>query len=250
MNDTPSVENYQDAFDRIERAVDGGDTALLRLGFWRLVDRIKIEPALSEHWAEVVGRIDRKAFEGRHRLRFPVWFGTTVLALGAFVSAGLVPAALAVARRSSTPEPLLSGVLVVAAAVGLAAAVHDLAHYVVGRLGGIRFLWYFLDGPLLIQPGIKVDYETYVKASAGSRATMHAAGALASKVAPLAVFAGAYVPHAQAGYDLLPAWSLWTVLGFGLLEIVTDIVWSRKFSDWKKVGRELRVARAQRNAHL
>jgi hypothetical protein len=250
MDDTPPVDNYQDAFARIERAVDEGDTALGRLGFWRLVDRIKVEPALSHHWAEVVGRIERKAFQVRTRLRFPVWFGNLVLSLGAFISAGLVPAALAIARRSSTREPLLSGLLVVAGAVGLAGAVHDLAHYVAGRLGGIRFLWYFLDGPLLIQPGIKVDYETYLMASPASRATMHAAGALASKVAPFAVFAGAYLPHARAGYDLLPAWSLWAVLGFGVLEMVTDAVWSRKYSDWKKVGRELRVARAQRNARI
>jgi hypothetical protein len=79
---------------------------------------------------------------------------------------------------------------------------------------------------------------------------MHAAGALATKAAPFAVFVGAYVPHATAGYDLLPAWSLWAVLALGVLEIITDIVLSRKYSDWKKVGRELRVAQAQRNARV
>jgi hypothetical protein len=250
MDDTPPVEKYQDAFSRIEQAVDAGDPALRRLGFWRLVDRIKVEPALSHHWAEVVGRIDKKASETRTRVRFPLWFGNAVLVLGAFISAGLIPVALAVARRSSTPEPLVSGLLVVAAAGGLAVAVHDLAHHVVGRLAGIRFHWYFLDGPFRIQPGIKVDDESYLKASPGSRATMHAAGALASKVAPFAVFAGAYVPHAAADYDLLPAWSLWAVLIFGVLQIATDILWSRRYSDWKKVGRELRVAQAQRNTQV
>jgi hypothetical protein len=248
MSDAPPVENYQDALARIERAVDEGDTALDRLGFWRLLRKIKVDPRLSAHWAEVVGRIDRKVFEARVRFRFPVWFGNAVLALGAVVSAALVPVALAIARRSATPEPFLSGLLVVAAAGELAVGVHGLAHYVVGRMSGIRFRAYFLGGPLRITPGLKIDYETYLKADPGSRATMHAAGALASKLAPFAVFAGAYVPHARAGYDLLPAWSLWAVLALGVLQIVTDIVWSRKYSDWKKVGRELRVARAQRNA--
>ncbi|HEV8681527.1 MAG TPA: hypothetical protein VGS09_01955 [Actinomycetota bacterium] len=250
MDDTSPVENYQDALARIERAVDEGETGLERLGFWRLVDRIKVEPALSQHWSEAVGRIDRKAFEERTGLRFPVWFGNLLLLVGAVVSASLVPAALAIARRSAAPEPFLSGLLVVGAAGGLAVAVHDLAHWAVGRMVGIRFLWYYLDGPFRIQPGIKTDYESYLKADPSNRATMHAAGALASKAAPFAVFAGAYVSHAAAGYDLLPAWSLWALLGFGVLEIVTDIVWSRKFSDWKKVGRELRVARAQRNARI
>lgn len=250
MDDMP-VENYQDAMARIERAVDGGDTALGRLGFWRLVDRIKVEPALSRHWAEVVGRIDRKAFEARtRRRRLPVWLGNAVFALEAVVSASLVAVALAIARRSPSPEPTVSGLLVLAAAAGLTVSVHGLAHYIVGRMAGIGFHSYFIGGPLRVTPGLKIDYETYLRASPGSRATMHAAGALASKAAPFAVFAGAYVPHAAAGYDLLPAWSLWAVLGLGVFAIVTDVVWSRKVSDWKKVGRELRVARAQRDARI
>jgi hypothetical protein len=249
MDDIP-VENYQDAMARIERAVDEGDVALERLGFWRLVDRIKVEPALSQHWAEVVGRIDRKAFEARTRRRVPVWLGNLVFALETVVSASLVPVALAIARRSPSPEPIVSGLLVVAAAAGLTVSVHGLAHYIVGRMAGIGFHSYFIGGPLKVTPGLKIDYETYLRASPGSRATMHAAGALASKAAPFAAFAGAYVPHTAAGYDLLPAWSLWAVLALGVLAIVTDVVWSRKFSDWKKVGRELRVARAQRDARI
>jgi hypothetical protein len=250
MEDTPPVENYQDALARIERAVDEGNPDLRRLGFWPLVNRIKVEPALSHHWAEVVGRIDRKAYEARVRPRIPLWFGNLLLLTGTAVWAGLVPVALAIARRSATPEPLISGLLVVAAAGGLSASVHDLGHYVVGGLGGIRFHSYFIGGPLRVTPGLKIDYETYLQASPGSRATMHAAGALASKTAPFAVFVGAYVPHAASGYNLLPGWSLWAVLALGLLQILTDILWSRKVSDWKKVGRELRIARAQRNSRV
>jgi hypothetical protein len=248
MSDRPPPETYQDALARIERAVDEGNSALGRLGFWRLVNKIKVEPALSAHWAEVVGRIDRKAFVARTRFRIPVWFGNLVLLLEGLISAALVPVALAIARRSATPEPFLAGLLVVAAAGGLVVAVHGLSHYAVGRMSRIGFHAYFIGGPLKITPTLKIDYESYLKADPGSRATMHAAGALASKVAPFVVFAGAYIPHARAGYDLLPAWSLWAVLALGVLQIVTDIVWSRKHSDWKKVGRELRVARAQSNA--
>jgi hypothetical protein len=248
MTDPPPIENYQDALARIERAVDEGDTDLGRLGFWRLLRKIKVDPALSAHWAVIAGRIDRKAFEARTRLRLPVWFGSSVLALVALASAALVAVALALARRSAAPEPFFSGLLVVAAAWGLAVGVHGLAHYVVGRMAGIRFHAYYAGGPLRITPTLKIDYESYLKAGAGARATMHAAGALASKVAPFVVFVGAYLPHARAGYDLLPAWSLWAVLAVGILTIITDILWSRKYSDWKKVGRELRVAQAQRNA--
>jgi hypothetical protein len=75
---------------------------------------------------------------------------------------------------------------------------------------------------------------------------MHASGALASKAAPFAVFASVYFPHRAASYDLLPPWALWTLLGFGVLQIFTDVFFSTKTSDWKKVRRERRVARIQR----
>src|ERR687891_2952626 len=91
MNDTSPVEDYQDALARIERSVDDGETDLGRLGFWRLVNRIKVEPPLSHHWAKDVGRIDRKAFEARVRPRFPVWLGNTLLLVATAGGAAPVP---------------------------------------------------------------------------------------------------------------------------------------------------------------
>ncbi len=239
-------EDYQDAFARIEREVEEGRADLSRLGFWRLVRQVKRDPALAHHWAEQVGRIDRAAFERWMRPRFPVWFGNAVLLAGSALLVAFVPVAVALAGDASEPEPVLPGLMVLAAGLGLAVTLHDPAHWAVGRLTGIRFTWYFFDGPVRIQPGIKVDYASYLRASPGGRAWMHASGAIASKVAPLAVFAAAYLPHRSAGYDLFPGWAMWGVLGFGILQIVTDLTYSRKRSDWKKVGRELRVARAQR----
>jgi hypothetical protein len=112
---------------------------------------------------------------------------------------------------------------------------------------GIRFSHYFLDGPLRVQPGLKIDYASYLRASPGRRGWMHASGAVVSKIAPFAVFGAVYLPHRAAGYDLLPAWSLWTILALGVAQLVTDVVSSTKRSDWKKVRRERRVARAQRS---
>ncbi len=250
MSDTPEIEDYQDAFARIERHVEAGDADLSDLGFWHLVRKVKAEPALAVHWADECGRIDRKAFEHRVPLRFPVWLGNVVLLLGSVVLAALVPVALQVARGQGLvdrPNQLLAGILAVVAAGGLSVTTHDLAHWLVGRLGGIRFIAYFLDGPTRIQPGLKSDYETYLKASPGARAVMHAAGAVASKIAPFAVFVAVYLPHRASGYALLPAWSLWTILGIGVVQLLTDVLWSTKTSDWKKVRCELRVARAQRH---
>lgn len=246
------VEDYQEAFARIEEQVRAGNTDLGRLGFWRLIRRIKPDPALSEHWADVAGGIDRAAFERRVRIRLPMWAGHIVAVLALVILSALVPVGLGVGRGGETwglsfrANPLLGGALVVLAAVGLSVAAHGPAHWIAGRLGRIRFSGWFIGGPLRVTPGVKIDYASYLRASPGARAAMHAAGALASKAAPIAVFIPVYLEHRAAGYALLPSWSLWAVLGFALFQIVTDIVWSRKYSDWKKVGRELRLARSQR----
>jgi hypothetical protein len=79
---------------------------------------------------------------------------------------------------------------------------------------------------------------------------MHAAGAVATKLAPLGVFAWAYLAHRAAGYRLLPEWSLWALLGFGVLQLITDATWSTKVSDWKKVRRELRIRQAIESARV
>jgi hypothetical protein len=234
----------RDELARIEREVDGGNANLGALGFWRLVGRLKRDPRLSERLAPEVGRIDRKAFERRVRPRFPVWVGNAVLLAGTAVLVAAVPVAVAVARRSASPDSPVAGILAVVAAGGLSVTLHDPAHWAAGRLAGIRFVAYFLDGPFRIQPGLKTDYATYLRASPGARAAMHAAGALASKAAPFAVFAAVYVPHRAAGFTLFPSWSLWTILGIGAVQVVTDIAWSTKRSDWRKVRRERAVARA------
>ena len=239
------VEDYQEALSRIEEEVGKGNPDLAVLGFWRLVRQVKLEPRLAQHWADVVGRIDRKAFERRVRPRFPVWLGNWVLLIGSAVLLAALFVVIGLGRDAQGgEEELLPGLILVAAAGGLSATLHDLAHWAVGRLVGIRFTNYFLDGPLRIQPGLKTDYASYLRASPGARAWMHAAGAVVSKVAPFAVFAAAYLPHRAAGYDLFPSWSLWAILGFGVLQVFTDILFSTKKSDWKRVRRELRIGRS------
>jgi hypothetical protein len=226
------VEVLQESFSRIEAAVDEGRTDLRELGYGRLLRQVKADPMLSAHWAEQVGRIDRKLFELRRGFRLPVWLGNLILLVGTAIGAG----AIVLATRLDDDE-VLAGLALVASAGILAVSVHDLAHWVMGRLAGIRFLAYFLDGPFRVQPGLKTDYATYLRAQPGERAVMHASGAVASKVAPFV--AAAFWPATEA-----PAWALWATLGIGIFQIVTDVAWSTRKSDWMKAGRERRIARA------
>lgn len=238
----PGLEEYQDAFSRIEAEVDRGYTDLAALGFWRLVRQVKLEPRLAEHWADVIGRIDQKAFERSVRPRLPVWLGNAILLIATAVLVALIPISLHLAR-GAIALPFWSGLLAVAAAGGLSVNLHDLAHWVVGRMVGIRFTAYFLKKPLLT-PGLKIDYASYLRTPPGARAWMHASGAIVSKIAPFAVFAAVYLPHRAAGYDLFPSWSLWAILAIGVIQIVTDILFSTKKSDWKRFKRERRIARS------
>jgi hypothetical protein len=228
----PSGESFQDAFARIEAAVDAGNTDLAGLGFWRLLRKVKADPMLSEHWAEQAGLIDRKAFRARVRPRFPVWLGNLALLVGVLFGA----AAVVYAIRSDNPT--VSGLALILAGGAWSVSVHDLAHWAVGRLERIGFLAYFITMAIPPRPGLKVDYATYLHAAPDARARMHASGALASKIAPFVALA--FWPAAGA-----PGWAAWALIALGALQITTDVLFSTKRSDWKRVKRERAVARAQ-----
>ena len=231
MPDSLSAEQVAGQLANIEAAVDGGETSLGKLGFWKLMARVKLSATLVEVAADPAGRIDAKAFDAFTRLRFPVWLGNLVLAIGI----GLGAFAVLVARYASSS--LVAGIALIVAAGIWSIAVHSPAHWVVGRVLGMRFRCYFLGGPFPPRPGLKTDYANYLRTDARKRAWMHASGALATKVAPFVVLA--FWPGSNA-----PAWAAWVVLAIGIVQILTDILFSVKSSDWKKVKRELAVARS------
>jgi len=236
MTQPSPEEPFQDAFARIEAAVEGGDTDLRELGFWRLLAKVKADRALSEHWADAAGRIDRRAFEARIRLRVPVWVGNTLLVIGTIVGGVVVGLAL-----GSTTSEVVAGIALVAAGGIWSVTWHDLAHWIVGRIVGIRFTSYYLAGPFPPRPGLKTDYATYLRTPPIARAWMHASGALATKLAPFVALA--FWPLTNA-----PWWSAAALLALGIVQIVTDVTFSVRSSDWKKVRRERAVARQQASA--
>jgi len=229
--DARSEEAIADAFARIENDVRDGRNDLGRLGFWRVLARIKPDRQLSEEWADAAGRIDRTVFERRVRLRVPIWVGNLALSAGiALGAAGVV-----VARRSG--NDLFAGAGLIAAAGAWSVSVHDLAHWAVGGGVGIRFTTYFFrPGQFPPRPGIKTDYATYLRTDPAARASMHAAGAIATKLAP--VVALAFAPTSRA-----PAWASWLVLALAIGQIGTDVAFSVKTGDWSKVFRERAIAR-------
>jgi hypothetical protein len=225
-------ETYEEAFRRIEAALDGGTTDLRALGFWRLLERVKAEPALARHWAAIAGRIDRKAFEARVRLRVPVWAGNLVLGIGT------IAGGVAVWLATRTTSEVTAGLALVFAGGVWSVTWHDLAHWLAGRMVAIRFTSFYLSRLFPPWPGLKTDYETYLRVEPAARVWMHASGAIATKLAPFV--AVAFWPSTVA-----PAWAAWALIALGALQIATDILFSVRRSDWKRVRRELRLARLQ-----
>jgi hypothetical protein len=210
--------------DEAERAVAAGEP-IDASGFWKAVAAVKKDTALIEKHAERIARIDRAAFKQWALLVLPLWLGN-ILAIGTtLIGLGLVGWSYYLEGFGAIVAFLLGFGMVLV-------ATHGLAHLTVGTFMGMRFTHWFVGTPIPPTPGVKLDYGSYLRAPASSRAWMHASGAIVTKVMPFA-FIGAAL---AAG---VPTWVPWALLVIGLAQIGTDIVWSTKSSDWAKYKREM-----------
>jgi hypothetical protein len=151
--------------------------------------------------------------------------------------AGVVIVGVVGIAVAAATEGVVAGLALLAAGGAWSLGVHAPAHWVYGRAVGIRFTDYFLGGPPPPRPGIKTDYATYLRTDANRRAWFHASGAIATKIAP-------FVAVALAPLTNAPVWAVLLMAAYGVLQIVTDVVFSVKTSDWKKFRRERAIARA------
>lgn len=117
----------------------------------------------------------------------------------------------------------------------LIGTTHGLGRIVVGSFGGITFSAWFV-GRARPQPGVKTGYATYLRATPRSRAWMHASGAIVTKAIPFLLTPVALLMLA------IPPWVPIVVLTLGIIQIVTDLVWSTKSSDWAKLRRVMSYA--------
>lgn len=211
-----------------EEAVASGRADLGPSGFWKAVGAVKRRPELVEQYGDRIASIDRAAFSHWALLRIPIVPGT-VLAIAATV-AGLV-----VAGFVYSLDAPWNGLFLLASAVILLTATHGLAHLAVGRMVGIRFTDWFVGSMRRPQPGVKVDYASYLGAPARGRAWMHAAGALTTKAIPWLLLGEAWA----AG---VPGWTWAMLVILGVFMIGTDLALSTRHSDWKRFRREMRYA--------
>lgn len=220
-------DEIEAALDATERALSGdGPVDLRATGFWKAVGAIKRTPDVVDVFADRVGRLDRELFERWALFTIPFGIGTA-LAVAATV-AGLI--VIAAAYYVDAPW---NGLLLLAGFGIVVVPTHGLGHLVVGARAGMRFTHWFVGTISRPQPGVKIDYATYLRTPASARAWMHAGGALTTKAIPFLLLGAAWGMEAPGW-----AWAALIIAGIGMA--ATDVVWSTKSSDWKKFARERR----------
>lgn len=212
--------------NKIEVEIGFGGTPDLRgTHFWSAVAATKRDPDLVSKFADRIGAIDRAAHDAWARLVIPLTVGTILATVAALIGIGIVTGSLIVDFQ-------WRGVAFLAGAGVLVGSTHGLGHLVVGYMVGIRFSGWFI-GRARPQPGVKINYATYLRASPRSRAWMHASGAIVTKFIPFLL-----VPVALA-LSAIPMWATLALLVLGVIQIVADVLWSTKSSDWAKYLREI-----------
>lgn len=195
-------------------------------GFWAAVATVKTDGELVDRYADRIAAIDQTAFAQWALLTVPKGVGTSLAFLG--TGAGLV-----LVGASYSLDGLPAVVSFYLGFGGLLVSTHALAHLIVGQILGIRFTRWFVASLARPQPGVKIDYASYLHVSASRRAWMHASGALVTKIIPFALIGGAVA----AG---LPTWAVLGLVVIGTAMIITDVLWSTTSSDWMKYRREMR----------
>jgi len=154
--------------------------------FYALVKEIRKEPGAISTYAGRLGEINRLIFFSEHRFRVPMVLGTGIELLVFFLAAGLGSATI-------LQENSLA---IVVAQVLTVSTLHPLAHVLAGKSLGMGFLGYYFNGPMKIEPGVKVDYASFLVRTSKERAFFFFAGVLGTLIpAFFWLMAGFVFPH-------------------------------------------------------
>ncbi len=142
--------------------------------FWAIVNQVKKDRINDDALLEQIENISRQRF--REKVSF-----TLSIPAGNLLEGVTTIAAIVLAYQISSDWMLYLSALI------LMTTLHPLSHYIIGSLLGIRFTHYYLNGPARIEPTLKIDYFSYLKASGKRRALMHVSGVVGTVAAPLIV---------------------------------------------------------------
>ena len=185
--------------------------------FLSIVNKIKKDKINDDELLTQIENLSRKRFEGKVSLTLGLFTGNLLEIIATMAS-------IVLAFRVNTDWMLYLCVLI------LMATLHPLSHYLAGRLFGIRFTHYYLNGPARIEPTLRINYFSYLKAKGVKRALMHASGVIGTLAAPLIV--------ALIALDKGDLGVAMNLIYFFLLLIVFELLTSTKIGDLMKAKRE------------
>ena len=185
--------------------------------FLSIVNKIKKDKINDDELLTQIENLSRKRFEGKVSLTLGLFTGNLLEIIATI-------AAIVLAFRVNTDWVLYLCALI------LMATLHPLSHYLTGRLFGIRFTHYYLNGPARIEPTLRINYFSYLKAKGVKRALMHASGVIGTLAAPLIV--------ALIALDKGALGVAMNLMYFFLLLIVFELLTSTKIGDLMKAKRE------------
>ena len=185
--------------------------------FWGIVDQVKKDRIKDDELLGLITGISQKRFREKVSFTLSVPFGNLLELV-------LTIAAIVLAFQINSNWMLYISALV------LLTTLHPLSHYLTGTFLGIKFMRYYLNGPAKFEPTLKIDYFTYLKASAKARALMHASGVVGTLIGPLVAAAIALGKGASGA-----ASNLFILF---LLLVVFELLTSTKTGDLMRAKRE------------
>ena len=203
-------EDLKERLRHIEMNFDGK-------AFWGIINQVKKDKINDDELLKLIAGISQKRFG--EKVSF-----TLGVPLGNLLELAVTVAAVILAFQVNSDWMLYISALV------LMTTLHPLSHYITGSLLGIRFTHYYLDGPALVEPTLKIDYFSYLKAPAHARAFMHASGVVGTVAAPLIAAGIALGKGASAAATYL------FILFIGL--IVFELLTSTRIGDLMRAKRE------------
>ena len=210
LTDSSKREELKESLAQLETSYNGKD-------FWAIVALVKKERINDDALLEQIENISQRRF--REKVHF-----TLSVPAGNLLEIVITIAAIYLAFQIRTDWMLYFSALI------LMTTLHPLSHYATGSLFGIRFTHYYLNGPARIEPTLRIDYASYLKASGKKRALMHASGVIGTIAAPLIVAAIAVNRGAGAVAE-----NLFILF---LLLVVFELLTSTKIGDLMRARRE------------
>jgi len=226
----------EERLTQIFNEVKKGNFALRKLGFWDIVREAKRNKEIAIKYGDKISEINKYVFEKKWKWKFAPIYGISAMLVISVITILAFPYALNDRFYLSVYLPVASFIL--------SASLHPITQYIVGRVFGIKFLYFYLRGIYIfsrtskgkfhIEPALKLEYASYLRTNPLKRAIMHISGSI---ITILIVFLFFWLSLVFNVY----LWSQVICGGIAISYLLTEIIYSPKYAAWKHFLEEYNI---------